>query len=370
MLNIGIIGAGKIVQSAYLPGFSPKNSELSQTEIPWYAFGGCENARMVSLCGKNIDEAREFAARFNIPTVTENWQDVVNDEKIDAVCIATPNYLHSEISIAAANAGKHVLVEKPISVTLEQADAMIDAAENNNVFLMVEQTFRFLPIVELARQMIQSGMLGKILSVKSKFGTPGPDMWAPGSDWFFSPNHAGYGTFLDVGIHAVDLTRYIINQKVNQVFAFGSTLIKDINMDDNSISIWKFADGALGVIEASWTSIFEISVIVNAEKGLMKMQFGDQRPLSLQPATGSFTEKISTQDGTTEFMGIKGTFENGIFYPDIPDKFPYDGPFQYFIDCILNKTKPMVSGEEGRLALQLVLAGYESMKNQSIISFD
>jgi len=368
LLNIGIIGAGKIVQNAYLPGFSPRNSELSKTKIPWYAFGGCDHAKIVSLCGKNIDEAREFAARFNIPMVTENWQDVVNDKEVDAVCIATPNYLHSEISIAAANTRKHVLVEKPISVTLEQADAMIDAAEKNNVMLMVEQTFRFLPIVELARQMIQSGMLGKILSVKSKFGTPGPDMWAPGSDWFFSPTQAGYGTLLDVGIHAVDLTRYLVGQSVKNVFAFGSTMIKNIDLDDNSICLWQFADDSIGVIEASWTSIFEISVIVNAEKGLLKMQFGEQRPLSLQPATGSFTDKISTQDGTSEFMGIKGNFENGIFYPDIPTKIPYDGPFQYFIDCILNNRKPMVSGEEGRIALELVLAGYQSMKSKSMIS--
>lgn len=368
MVNIGIIGAGKVVQNAYLPGFAAKGSELSKTKFPWYDFGGCDNGRVISLCGKNIGEARDLAVKYNIPRVSEDWRAIVDDEDIDAVCVATPNYLHAEIAIAAAESGNHVLVEKPMAVSLHEADAMIEAATKNNVVLMVEQTFRFVPAVDVAYHLVNSGILGRIISVKSKFGTPGPDVWAPGSDWFFSAQEAGYGSLLDVGIHGVDLVRYLSGKNVQEVAAIGGTYVKDIKLDDNSICLLKFEDGTFGIVEASWTSILDISVVVNGERGLLEVRLGDKRPVKLELASESFVGKTEISNGKAEVAGIKGAFEKGSFFPDIPSESEYRGPFQYFIDCILKGKKPFVSGEEGRADLEIVLAGYQSMKDNCFVS--
>ena len=367
MVNIGVLGAGKVVQRAYLPGFSPRGSELSKTDFSWYDFGGCDNGKVVALCGKNIEEAQEYAAKFGVLKVCEDWREIVNDKEIDAVCVATPNYLHAEMSIAAADAGKHVLVEKPMAINLQETNAMIEAAAKNDVILMVDQNFRFMPMVDVAHQIVRSGVLGRIVSVKSKFGTPGPDLWAPGSSWFFSQQEAGYGTLLDVGIHAVDLVRYLSGKNVREVAAFGGAFSKDIELDDSSISILKFEDGTLGIIEASWISVIDISVVVSGDKGLLEINMCSDRPVRLELASGKFEEKTETTSDKVEVADFKGISEGRSFFPNIPPETKYRGPFQYFIDCILNKEKPFVSGEEGQATLEVVLAGYKSMKEKQFV---
>jgi predicted dehydrogenase len=368
MLNIGIIGAGKIVQHSYLPNFAPRGSELSKAEFPWFDFGGCDGGRVVSLCGKNIEEARRLANRFCIPKVIEDWHEAVNDPQIDAVCVATPNSLHAEITIAAAGMGKHVLVEKPMAVTLREADAMIEAADKNGVILMVDHNFRFLPPVEVAHQILQSGTLGRIVSIRSSFGTPGPDTWAPGSTWFFSAKDAGYGAMLDVGIHSFDLVRFLSGKRVKEVTALGGTLLKNIDLDDNSMCLLRFEDGALGFVGASWTSVLDVSAVVTCEKGLLQILLGEKRAVRVIPATGGFLESGKENTGKAAFAGVHGVFEDGVFFADPPIESRHLGPFQCFLNCILSGKKSFVSGEEGRLTLEAVLAGYRSMKEKRIIS--
>ncbi len=368
MVRIGIIGAGKVVQNAHLPGFSPRGSKLSQPEIGWYNFGGCNNGKVISLCDKNINRAKTLAEKYDIPHVYEDWGKVVNNKEIDAVCVATPNYLHHEIAIAAAEAGKHILVEKPIACSLEDADEMIQTASNNNVIFMIQQTFRFLPAVDIGYRIVNNGILGKVFSIKGSFCTPGPDMWAPGSKWFFSPQQAGFGALLDVGIHAVDLVRYFSGKNIREITAMGGSCLKDIDLDDNAICMCKFEDDTFGIIEASWTSVLDVTIVVRAEKGTLKINIGDKKPVNVEFSTGSFKERPELKSGIEEIAGIQGVFERGKFFPNIPSETKYHGPFQYFINCILNKEKPFISGEEGRADLEILLAGYEAMKGRCFVS--
>ena len=367
MIRIGIIGAGKIAQNALLSGFSERGCKLSKSDMDWYDFGGCDNGKVFAICDKNIDAIEQLAEKYDIPNIYEDWHEIINNRDIDAVCVATPNYLHHEMTVAAANAGKHVLVEKPIACNLEEADNMIQAASQNNVILMMQQTFRFMPSVDIAHRIINSGILGKMISVKGIFCTPGPDMWAPGSDWFFSPQQAGYGALLDVGIHAIDLVHYLSGKKVRKIAAFGGTYIKDITLDDNAVCIFKFEDDSLGMVEASWTGKLDVSVEIKTEKGRLRINIGHVNPVQIDFITKGFSDGSDTQSGSGRIAGFPGEFIKGSFFPKIPSVTRFQGPFQYFINCIINNKKPFISGEEGRADLEVILAGYKSMKEKRVV---
>lgn len=367
MIRIGIIGAGKVVQRAYLSGFSELGSENSKTDFDWYDFKGCENGRVVALCDTDVEKAKKLAERYRIQEVYGNWQEIINHKEIDAVCITTPNYLHAEMAITVAEAGKHILVEKPIALNLKQADSMIATASRNGVILMVDQTFRFSPAIEVARDIIQKGILGRITSIKSKFGTPGPDRWAPGSTWFFSKEQAGYGVLLDVGIHAIGLMRDLSGRGVKEIAAMGASLVKNIEMDDNIICCLKFDDESLGLLEASWTSITDVSIIVSGENGLLEVKLGETPPVKLKLNSYKF-DKGPNARKVKELVGVKGVTKNDSFFPDIPSRSKYGGPFQYFVNCVLENKKPFTSGEEGKANLEVIIAGYESLKDRKFIS--
>jgi predicted dehydrogenase len=352
-----------IVKRAYLPGFAPRGSEESRTDFSRFDFGGCDNAKVVALAGKNIEQARELARRYDIPNVYEDWRELIDCKDVEAVCVATPNYLHAGISVAAANAGRHVMVEKPMAVDLREADAMIDAAARNGVLLMVKLSYRFLPAVEVASRLVRSGILGRIVGIRGRSLTSGPESWAPGSSWFFSSKEAGYGSLLDVGIHTVDLVRYLSAQNVKEVAALGGTLVKGIPLDDNAMCLLRFEDGSLGAVEASWTAVSDTTVAVSGDRGLLEIRLNDKKPLLLKSASS-----MEENGRNLEIAGVQGVVEGDSFLPLVPRETEHRGPFQYFIDCILKSEKPFVSGEEGRASLEVVLAAYISMREGRFVA--
>jgi predicted dehydrogenase len=368
VIKIGVLGTGQIVQHAFLPGFSERGSDLSKSVYEMYSFGGCDNGKVVSICGRDVKKAKQIAERFKIQKFYTDWRKIIDDKEIDAVCVATPNYLHHEMAVAAAESDKHVLVEKPIACSLREADQMIQAAAKHNVILMMQQTFRFAPAVDVTYRIIHSGILGKPIKIRTNLFTPGPDMWAPGNTWFFDPQKAGHGALLDLGVHTVDLVRYLSGKNIRQVAAFGGTFKKPIELDDNAIGILMLDDDTLGMVEVSWTGKWEIAVDVLAENGRLQMKIGDERPVKVDFLPEKVDGVIETSSGEGEIAGIRGTFIGGVFFPCIPSETKYRGPFQYFVNCIINNENPFVSGHEGRKDLEVILACYRSIEQKSVVS--
>jgi UDP-N-acetylglucosamine 3-dehydrogenase len=251
------------------------------------------------------------------------------------------------MTIAACNAKKHVLVEKPITVTMKDADAMIATANKNKVILMVEQVHRFMPHHEKAQELLQAGIIGKVTTIRGYFGHMGPEYWSPTGKWFFNKKEAVGGAMADLGIHAIDTIRYILGKEVVQVAAFVGTLEKKIEIEDNGVCIMQFDDGTFGTLSASWT----------------------YKPGSMQ----------YTFYGTKGTMWVGGNLKHdkrilielikpaGTLMPDIPEVSKYGTPYQYFINCIIKGEKPFVSGEEGAKSLEIILAAYKSSKEKRFV---
>jgi UDP-N-acetylglucosamine 3-dehydrogenase len=329
-VKVGIIGCGAITQKVQLPRFKE-----------------CNDAEIVAVADVNEKVAKEVAVKFGVPKYYTDWRQMLKRKDIDAVSVATPNFLHAPMTIAACNARKHVLVEKPITVSMKDADAMITAAKKNKVILMVEQVHRFMPHHEKAHELLQSGIIGKVTTIRGYFGHMGPEYWSPTGKWFFNKKEAVGGAMADLGIHAIDTIRYILGKEVVRVAAFVGALEKKIEIEDNGVCIMQFDDGTFGTLAASWTY----------KPGSMQYTFyGTKGTMwvggSLKHDRGLLIELIKPK---------------GMLMPDVPEVSKYGTPYQYFINCIIKGEKPFVSGEEGAKSLEIILAAYKSSKEKRFV---
>lgn len=370
-VNVGIIGCGAIVQRAYLPGFSQPDSELSARAMRGHMHNGCEDSSIVALADVNEKLAQNLAKEYQVPKVFKDWEELINEEDIDAVCVATPNYLHAEMTLAALNAGKHVLVEKPMALQLDDLDKMIQASERQKVILMVNHSFRFSPIYEKAKEIIDSGLIGEIYSIRGRFGYAGPEHWTGSpSTWFLDKSMAGGGALFDAGIHAVDLIRYLVGKEVNQVAGLMSTLQKEIDAEDNAICIFSFQDGSLGTIEASWTTRpGEIITQIYGSEGNMSVDMSEGSASISENGANPIIVFFAPPKTTYMNMSMPdGSLKIPVFLPDIPTNSKNGGPFRHFINCIKNKSDPISSGTDARKSMEILFAAIKSNQSEQFIN--
>jgi UDP-N-acetylglucosamine 3-dehydrogenase len=359
-VKIGIIGCGAITRRAFLPGFARPGSVEAKKANPYYDHGGCENAEVVALADVDISKAKALAEEFHVPRVYEDWHNLLEDKGVDAVCINTPNYLHAEMTIATADAKKHIMVEKPMASTIEEADTMVDAAKRNGVFLMVDQTQRFWPMHEVAVDIVRSGLIGRVISVRGKMAHGGPQFWSPISTWFRRKQEGIHGAMFDIGIHKLDLIRYILVSPITEVAAFMHTFSEGIDVEDNAVAIFQTENGAMGVLEASWTcNPRENTTYVYGELGNLKLGHSKEEPIYVE---------IAVPDEAQSRDIPPGTVTAGKYVPVIPSRSKFGGPWQHFVNSISSDTQPSPSGEEGRASLEVILAAFRSSEERRTVS--
>jgi predicted dehydrogenase len=262
-LNVGLIGGG----------FMGKAHSLAYAALPMF-FWPAPAMPVRKVLAEATDEiAADAAARFGFESSTSDWRRVVEDPDIDVIDIATPNHLHAEIAIAAAAAGKHILCEKPLARTGEEARGMYEAVRGTDLVNMVAFNYRRTPAVALARKYIDEGALGRILNFR---GTYLQDWSAdPNSplSWRFQKKIAGSGALGDIGTHVIDLARYLVGD-IASVSSILSTYIPErplqqggadslgvsrgsdgprgeVDVDDEVMTMLRFTGGAVGSLEAT-----------------------------------------------------------------------------------------------------------------------
>jgi|SaaInl7_200m_RNA_FD_contig_123_86_length_4892_multi_5_in_1_out_0_2 UDP-N-acetylglucosamine 3-dehydrogenase len=370
-VKIGIIGCGAIVQRAYLPGFSEPDSPLAKRAMQGHFHNGCADVQVVALADINESLTAKLAEEYGVSKVYTDWQKIISDPKIDAVCVATPNYLHAEMVIAALKAGKHVLVEKPMAVSWHDVKEMVRIAKASKLALLVNHSFRYNPIYEKAREIILSGLLGEIYSIRGRFSYAGPEHWTgSATTWFLDKEMAGGGALFDAGIHAVDLIRFLVDKPVIQVGSLLGTLEKKIQAEDNSVTIMKFDDGSLGTLEASWTTRpGEIVTTVYGSEGNMLVDMGEgSASLSGQQAPPLSVLFAPPQ---TTYMNMKmppGQLRIPVFIPDIDESSKVGGPYRHFVECILTDKEPISSGQDAMSSMEILFASAQSNQSQKIIT--
>ena len=285
--------------------------------------------RMAAICGRDPDAVAAAAARLGWAATETDWKRLVQRDDVDLVDVCTPGSSHAEISIAALEAGKHVLCEKPLANTVEEARAMAAAAERaaaQGVRAMVGFNFRRVPAVALARVLVAAGRLGAIRHVRAAY--LGAHLLDPEFPlvWRLKAEEAGSGALGDLGAHAIDLAQYVAGDRITGVSALTETFVPErplpgggargpVTVDDAALFIARFAGGALGAFEATRFATGHtegLRVELNGELGSVVWELGSLNELRLFDAT----EPPATQGFRTIQVTRAGHPYAGAWWPD------------------------------------------------------
>ncbi len=309
-----------------------------------------EEAEVVAVASPSPGNAKAFAARHGIAAHYDDYRLMLEDPAIELVSITAPNRLHAQMTIDAAAAGKHVVCEKPLCVTLEEADAMIAACATAGVLLLYAEELFFAPKYVKAKQMADEGAFGRIHLVKQSEKHSGPH-----SDWFWDVNQSGGGALMDLGCHGIAFCWWFLGKpKVKSVYAQLSTQVhgRKTQGDDEALCIIEFEGGATGVVENSWTKPggMDDTIEVFGDKGqtYADMLMGNALPTYSEVGFGYAVEKADTTRGWT--------------YPVFEEHWNYGFPqeMRHFARCVRGKETPISDGETGRVVQEVLYAAYAS----------
>ena len=343
LVRFGILGAGSIALYRHA-------MELSQNPC----------AEIVAVYDPIRERAERLAEMFglNAKVVVASEKAVIENAKIDAIVVATPNSEHARLTIAALKAGKHVLCEKPMATSLEDAAAMIRTAEACKKLLMIGHNQCLMPPHLKAKKLLQEGVIGKVMTFRTAFGHGGPETWSQDKGphtWFFKKEKAYVGCMGDLGVHKCYLIPWLLGTDIVEAASFVATMDKKnekgqpITVDDNAVCILKMSDGVLGQLTASWTYYGpedNITTIYGTE-GRMILGANPDYPVEVYLKNGE-VQKYKVGAVATNTVQVK----SGI--PDL------------FVDCILDDIKPPFDGIKGYKALAAVVACLESNETGKI----
>lgn len=326
--KIAIIGCGRIAK---------KHLEVVHTN---------KNLDLISVCDINEEKAKKTAKSMNVKYYT-NYIKMLQNEKIDIVSILTPSGLHAKHTIDAANYKKHVIVEKPMALTLDDADKMIEACDINGVKLFVVKQNRYNKPVQKLRAAIVNNRFGKIVLATVRVRWCRTQKYYDMDDWRGTWKYDG-GVLANQASHHIDLLEWMVGE-VESVFAKSNTSLVEIETEDTAVATLKFRNGALGIIEATTAA----------------------RPKDLEGSLSILGEKGSVEIGGFAVNSVKhwqfsdSTKEDiESFNQNPPDIYGF-GHKKYYenvIASLQNNTKALVDGLEGRKSLELITAIYESIE--------
>ena len=341
-MKVGIIGCGSIAKFRHAPEY---RANPFVDEIVFY--------------DRNLDRSKALAAMFN-GSVVETVEELLNDTSIQVISDCSSNEHHHLFSTKALLSGKHVLCEKPISLTIEHANMIINAKNVSGKKLMVDHNQRFTRAHQKAKEIIRSGELGRVITFKTTFGHAGPEQWGvnnTNSTWFFKKERSGLGVAGDLGIHKIDLLHYLLDDEIEQVSAFLGALHKvdengnPIEVCDNVVCNLKTKKGSIGTGSFSWTYYGEEdnSTILYCERGILKIYHNENNQLELITNDGEKVlyqlENIQTNENQTNSRVIDA-----------------------FIECIRLDQTPLVTGNDAIASLKVILAILESAETNRVVT--
>ncbi|WP_336784624.1 Gfo/Idh/MocA family protein [Paenibacillus sp. MMO-177] len=340
-IRVGIIGCGSIAQFRHAPEYA-----------------GHEDVQLAAVYDRNPERSARMAEKYG-SNIKESAEDLLQDPCIDAVSICTSNETHHDLSIAALRAGKHVLCEKPISVTIEEAEAMKEAALQANRILMIAHNQRFNESHQMARTLLRKGAIGRVLSIRVTFGHSGPENWAyvkSTKSWFFDKTRSVFGAAGDLGIHKFDLVRFLLDDDLSEIAALDGTLHKSdengspVAVNDNMVCVFRTRRGVLGTMALSWTYYGEEdnSTIIYGENGIMKILEDPLHPLIVVHADGSVERYQSAGMQTNDSQSDSGVIRK-------------------FVAAILQNESSPVDCNDGIASLRMLQAAAQSAREGRLI---
>jgi predicted dehydrogenase len=317
------------------------------------------DARVTAVYSRTDARARAFAERHHIPRWFTDVDRLIAEAECEIVDVCVPNRLHHRAVLAAAAAGKHVIIEKPFAMTLEEADEMIDACRRADRKLMYAEELCFAPKYERVRKLVGEGAVGDIYMMKQLEKHSGPH-----SDWFYDVAQSGGGALMDMGCHAFAWFRWMLGGKprVRSVWATMQTVLHGARTtaEDNSVAVVEFEGGAIGLAEDSWAKpggmddrieVYGTGGYIEADlfRGNAALTYSDR-------GYGYALEKAGSTQGWT-FTIFEEVFNQG-----------YPHELQHFVQCVRDDSTPLVTGEDGRAVLEMLYAAYASARTGAKIA--
>jgi predicted dehydrogenase len=331
-INVGLIGSGFVA------------------DLHAAAFRLVPDAEVIAVASPTPGKARRFASQRGIGQAFENYRDLLALKEISLVSLALPNDLHCQATLDAARAGKHVLCEKPLCRTLEEADRMIEACRKAGVLLLYAEELCFAPKYVRAQQLAREGALGRVFLVKQSEEHGGPH-----EPWFWDVNRSGGGVLLDMGCHSIEFARWVFGKPaVKSVTAqLGRYVHQDRSQgEDHSFCLVEYEGNRIGLAENSWAKQGGVDdrCEIYGAAGFTRADLlrGSSLLTYSEPGYGYAVEKAATTRGYTFTM-----FEEIWNYG-----FPQE--MLHFVRCVQGKETPLESGEDGREVLKIICAAYES----------
>ncbi len=338
-VRYGIIGCGAIAQRRHMPE-AAANPEST----------------VAALADPVADRVKTLAQQYGAEAYTD-YKKMLKQAQLDAVVVCGPNALHAQMSIDALKAGLHVLCEKPMATARQDARRMITAAKKANRHLMIGLNQRLMPPHVRAREILDSGRLGKVISFRTTFKHGGPDGWSVdgAKSWFFKKNAAFMGATGDLGVHKADLMRWLLNEEFVEVGGRITTLDKRdsrgklIPLDDNAVLSLRTSGGILGSIEVSWTNYGgeENFTVVYCTGGVLS--------IGTDPTYGVI---VDYANGERELHQV-GEMASNV-------KQVASGVIDSFTESIRRKRKPAIDGAEGYRCLDVILTAMEAAAEGSV----
>jgi predicted dehydrogenase len=314
------------------------------------AFQMLSDAEVIAVASPTPGKARAFAGQRGIPQAFEDYRDLLAVRDIELVTLGIPNDRHAEVTLAAAAAGKHVVCEKPLCRTLEEADRMIEACRRAGVLLLYAEELCFAPKYVRAKRLADEGALGRVFLVKQS-----EEHFGPHEPWFWDVERSGGGVLLDMGCHSVEYARWVFGKPtVKSVMAQLGTYVHGDRTrgEDHSLCVVEYEGGRVGYAENSWAKQGGVDdrCEIYGSGGFTRADLlrGSSLLTYSESGYGYAVEKAATTRGYTFTM-----FEEIWSYG-----FPQE--MSHFVRCVRGKEEPVETGEDGREVLKILYAAYES----------
>ena len=333
MLGFALLGAGRIAQ---------RHAELLGT-------GKINDGKLIAICDTDLDRARKLANKYQVPHY-EDYRSMAAAEQYDVGVVLSPSGMHGKHAIEVAASGRHVVVEKPMALTLDDADDMINACDAAGVKLFVVKQNRFNVPVQKLREALEAGRFGKITLGTVRVRWCRRQNYYDQDDWRGTWAMDG-GVLANQASHHIDLLEWMLGD-VETVFALSTTSLADIETEDTAVVCLQFTNGALGLIEATTATRpidLEGSISILGEQGTVEIAgFAVNRM-----KVWEFEDKSASDDEVLDKFSVNP--------PDVYG-FGHKCYYQHVVRCLMDNGPNLVGGLMGRKSLELISAIYESVE--------
>jgi len=320
------------------------------SEIHALAFKQVRGAVVSAVASPTEGHADVFARKYGIPHAFTDYRQLLDLKELDLIVLGLPNDLHCQVCLDAAEAGKHIVCEKPLSMNLAEADRMIAACKNAGVKLMYAEELCFAPKYVRLKDLAREGALGQVYLVKQSEKHDGPH-----SPWFWDVRRSGGGVTMDMGCHAFEFFRWMLDKpKVLDIYADMKQVLYSGRTDgeDSSHILVTFEGGATGLAEESWVKkggMDDRAEVFGTEgAAYADMLYGNSIRTYSEKGYGYAVEKAGSTRGWSFTM-----------YEEIWN-YGFPQEMQHFVDCVREDKPPLETGEDGRAVLEMIFAAYQS----------